>query len=130
VIFINQLKLNAMTSSLVMQILTGAQYIKIKLPKCPFLRNLNLQPLAQNLNQLSLHRILSNQQKNEWINIFLHYEFAQNELEVRNKSLCDYLFVSQNQILIGIWKLRLICMKILSAASSHPERNPKSPSRT
>jgi hypothetical protein len=33
--------------------------------------------------------------KNEWINIFLHYEFAQNELEVWNKSFCDYLSVSQ-----------------------------------
>jgi hypothetical protein len=26
----------------------------------------------------------------------LHCGFAQNELEVRNKSLCDYLSVSQN----------------------------------
>ena len=41
-------------SSLVMQILAGAQYIKINLPKCPFLRNLNLQPLAQNLSQINI----------------------------------------------------------------------------
>jgi len=60
--------------------------------------NLNLQPLAQNLSQVNnyLYINLIQSTKNEWINIFLHCEFAQNELEVRNKSLCDYLSVSQN----------------------------------
>jgi hypothetical protein len=62
-----------------------------------FSQNLNLQPLTQILSyqQLSLHKSYQINKKNDWINIFLHYEFAQNELEVQNKSLCDYLFVSQ-----------------------------------
>ncbi len=64
-----------------------------------FSQNLNLQPLVQNLSQVNNYLYIESYQinkKNYWINIFLHYEFAQNELEVRNKSLCDYLFVSQN----------------------------------
>jgi hypothetical protein len=61
-------------------------------------QNLNLQPLAQHLSQVNnyLYINLIKSTKNEWINIFLHCEFAQNELEVRNKSFCDYLSVSQN----------------------------------
>jgi hypothetical protein len=64
-----------------------------------FSQNLNLQPLAQNLSQVNNYLYIESYQinkKNDWVNIFLHYEFAQNELEVWNKSLCDYLFVSQN----------------------------------
>ncbi len=61
-------------------------------------QNLNLQPLAQYLSQVNsyLYINLIKSTKNEWINIFLHCGFAQNELEIRNKSFCDYLFVSQN----------------------------------
>jgi hypothetical protein len=64
-----------------------------------FSQNLNLQPLVQNLNQVNNYlyiNLIKSTTKNDWINIFLHYEFAQNELEVWNKSLCDYLTVSQN----------------------------------
>ena len=65
-----------------------------------FSQNLNLQPLAQNLNQVNNYLYIEsyqiNNNKNDWINIFLHYEFAQNELEVWKQSLCDYPFVSQN----------------------------------
>jgi len=64
-----------------------------------FSQNLNLQPLVQNLSQVNNYlyiNLIKSTKKNEWINIFLHYEFAQNELEIRNQSLCDYLFVSQN----------------------------------
>jgi hypothetical protein len=64
-------------------------------------QNLNLQPLAQNLSQVNnyLYINLIKSTKNAWINIFLHCEFAQNELEVWNKSLCDYLSASQNNFL-------------------------------
>jgi hypothetical protein len=63
-----------------------------------FSQNLNLQPLVQNLSQVNNYLYIESYQinnKNDWVNIFLHYEFAQNELEVWNKSLCDYLSVSQ-----------------------------------
>ncbi len=53
-IFINQLKLTAMSSRLVMQVLAGAQQNKIKLPKMSISQNLNLQPLAQNLSQINI----------------------------------------------------------------------------
>jgi hypothetical protein len=59
-------------SSLVMQILAGAQYIKINLPKMSISQNLNLQLAVQNLSQINIiiTKILSNQQqKNDWINI-------------------------------------------------------------
>ena len=61
-------------------------------------QNLNLQPLAQNLshinNYLYINLIKSTK---KWVDKYLlHCEFAQNELEVRNKFLCDYLSVSQN----------------------------------
>jgi hypothetical protein len=96
VIFINQLKLIAMTSSLVMQILAGAQQNKIKLPNCPFLKiSISSQQFKISVRlTLSLHKSYQINKKNDWINIFLHYEFAQNELEVRNKSFCNYLSVS------------------------------------
>jgi hypothetical protein len=113
-----------------MQILAGAQYIKINLPKMSISQNLNLQPLAQNLSQVNNYLYIDSYQinkKNEWINIFLHFKFAQNELEVRNKSLCDYLSVSQNNFKFLSASGN---MKILSSASSHPEISPKPPSRT
>ncbi len=65
VIFINQLKLNAMTSSLVMQILAGAQYIKINLPKMSISQNLNLQPLVKNLSQVNNYLYIESYQINK-----------------------------------------------------------------
>jgi hypothetical protein len=37
-----------------MQILAGAQYIEINLPKMSISQNLNLQPAVQNLSQINI----------------------------------------------------------------------------
>jgi hypothetical protein len=56
-------------------------------------QNLNLQPLAQYLSQVNNYLYINLiKSTKKWVDC----EFAQNELEVRIKSLCDYLSVSQN----------------------------------
>ncbi len=59
-------------SSLVMQILAGAQYIKINLPKMSISQKLNLQPAVQNLSQInnSLHKSYQIDKK-KWVDKYL-----------------------------------------------------------
>ncbi len=62
-------------------------------------QKLNLQPAVQNLSQINNMYLYINLIKStkKWLDKYLlHCEFAQNELEVWNKSLSDYLSVSQN----------------------------------
>jgi hypothetical protein len=61
-------------------------------------QKLNLQPAVQNLSQVNIISYINLiKSTKKWLDKYLlHCEFAQNALEVRDKSLCDYLSVSQN----------------------------------
>ena len=78
-------------------------------------QKLNLQPAVWNLSQVnnSLHKSYQINNK-KWLDKYLlHCGFAQDELEIRNKSLCDYLAVSQNNFLSESGNLGLSAWNII-----------------